>query len=167
MSSSDSVLRLLAWILHTNVFQPRRVRIRPPDLTLQLNNYKLKRITPTFYAHYEVIRGWTLWTCNYITEMLIFWLGILSCCIQCILTMIKFTARHIDIPTGIPITWSYQILTTDGVMESVLKSCALSCLHVRLPVKVAELEQVPSIDGICSDVEWVRIQMSWLAPGAT
>lgn len=99
--------------------------------------------------------------------MLIFWLGILSCCIQCILTMSKFTAWHIDIPTGIPITWSYQILTTDGVMESVLKSCALSCLHVSLAVKVAELEQVPSIDGICSDVEWVRIQMSWLAPGAT
>lgn len=52
-------------------------------------------------------------------------------------------------------------------MESVLKSRALSCLCVRLPVKAAELKQVPSVDGICSDLEWVRTQMSWLAPGAT
>lgn len=57
MSSSDSVLRLLAWLRHTNVCPPRRGRIRLPDLTFQLNNYKLKRITPTSYPHYKVIRG--------------------------------------------------------------------------------------------------------------
>ena len=57
MSSSDSVPGLLGWLRHTDVCQPGRVRIRPLDLTFQLNNYKLKTIAPTFYPHYNVIRG--------------------------------------------------------------------------------------------------------------
>lgn len=133
MSPSDSVRCLLAWILHTNVSRPGKARIRPPDLTFQLNNYKLKRITPTFYTHYKVIRGWTPWTRNYITEMLIFWSGVLSCCIKPILTMIKFTTWHRDISTGRPVnTWFYQILTANGVMDSVFKSPAVSHLRMRL-----------------------------------
>lgn len=126
MSSSDSVLCLLAWVLHTNVFQPRRVRIRLLDLTLPLNNYKFKKITPTSCTHYEVIRAWTPWTCNYVTEMIIFWSGVLACCIKCIFAIIKFTIWHVDIAVGTPITWSYQIWATNRV------TCCVFVRHVIL-----------------------------------
>lgn len=97
--------------------QCRRVRIRLGDIPFQLNNYKLKRITSTFYTYCGMIRSWTPWTCNYITEILISWLGIQFYCIKCILTIIKFTTWHIDISFGKPIIWSYQILTINTVME--------------------------------------------------
>lgn len=126
------MLCLLAWTLHTDVWQPRRVRKRPLGLTFQLNNYKLKKITPTFYTHYKVIRGRTPWTCNYVTEMLI-WFAILSCCVNYILTIIKCTPWHVDISTGRPVTWSYQILTTNRVMDSVYKSHSVSHLPTRQP----------------------------------
>ena len=45
-----------AWVLHTNVFQTRKVRMGLLEVTLQSNNYKVKGITPIFYTHYEVIR---------------------------------------------------------------------------------------------------------------
>lgn len=147
MSSSDSVLCLPAWFLHTNVFQPGRLRARPLDLTSKWNNYKLKKITPTFLTRYKVIRGRTAWACNYSQKMLIFCYGVLTGSIRCILTIIKFTVWHADI---------YWLILSDLSLRMKSPSSHLSVCWTGL-----------STGATCYELEWIRIQGSPLGPATT
>lgn len=82
--------------------------------------------------------------------MWIFWCGVLAGCIKCVLTIIKFTVWHTDISAGRLIDWSYQIWVSGW---------SPPCPHL------GGCWTGLSTGATCSELEWVRIQGSQLAPG--